>query len=126
MRRYFLFGAAWEGSASTALKSIVFIILYAAYAFAQRERGSLTLEVRDPSGAALAAYISLSSEGNQVQRAGETNAQGLYEAQNLPFANYHLVVTHPGFSPVDRLLAIKSEVPITLKISLILAPVATQ
>ena len=92
-------------------------------AFAQHARGGIRLAVRGPKGVPLRASVQLTSEVNHVDRTFRTNQRGNYVAQELPFGLYRLEVTHPGFSPVRRLVQIRSEVPVAVSITMGLAPV---
>jgi len=99
------------------------VVLSVVSAFAQHERGAIRLKVRDPKGGPLVASVELVSEANQVERNFQTHRDGKYAAQELPFGLYHLRVSHPGFLPSVRLVQVRSEVPLTVSITLGLAPV---
>jgi Carboxypeptidase regulatory-like domain len=103
--------------------SVAFVLLSPVLACAQRERGAIRLKVRDPKGEALSASVGLVSEANNVHRTFLTNRHGDYFAQELPFGLYRLEVTHTGFVPVKKLIQVRSEVPITVSVTLGLAPV---
>lgn len=111
----------------TRLSSILLLLALAGpIACAQRERGELRLEVRDPSGAALAARGELVSQASQFARDFQIAADGHYVAQDLPFGVYRLSVTHEGFAPVARLVEIHSGLPVTISVTLGVAPLSTQ
>jgi outer membrane cobalamin receptor len=93
---------------------------------AQRARGELRIEVRDPQGAALASTAELVSEGNQFRRTFQTDHDGRYVAQNLPFGLYRLSVKAEGFALWTEVVEVRSEVPIHITVTLGLAPVTTQ
>jgi hypothetical protein len=59
-------------------------------AYAQRSRGELHIEVRDPQGAALAAAAELISEANQFRQTFPVGMDGRYVLQDLPFGPYRL------------------------------------
>lgn len=99
------------------------LVLAGAPAFAQHERGSIRLKVRDPNGAPLVGSVALVSEVNHVHRAFQTNRHGNYAALELPFGLYRLEVSHPGFLPFKKLIQVRSEVPLTVSVTLGLAPV---
>ncbi len=93
---------------------------------AQRARGELRIEVHDPQGAALASTAELVSEGNQFRRNFQTDHDGRYVAQNLPFGLYRLSVKAEGFALWTDVVEVRSEVPIHITVTLGLAPVTTQ
>src|SRR5215469_2735316 len=101
-------------------------LLAAAPARAQRLRGELHLEVRDPKGASLAARGELLSEGNGFQRAFEVPNDGHYVLQDLPFGVYRLNLSAEGFADWSSVVELHSEVPMKLGITLGVAPITTQ
>ncbi|HSC44528.1 MAG TPA: TonB-dependent receptor [Candidatus Acidoferrum sp.] len=94
--------------------------------FAQRERGELRIEVRDPQGRPTAAAAQLVSESNQFHRDFSVAADGRYTAAELPFGVYRLTVTAEGFSEWTGLVEIRSEVPAHSIVALGMAPVTTK
>src|SRR3984957_1749064 len=99
---------------------------FARPAAAQRDRGELQIEVRDPQGATLSAAGELISEGNQFQLSFTIGADGRYAAQDLAFGVYRVSVSHSGFVPAVQLVEIRSMVPQHLSLTLGLKPVETQ
>lgn len=93
---------------------------------AQRALGELHLQVQDQQGAPVAAAGELISEANQVKRNFSANADGRATAQDLPFGLYRLSITHVGFAPNVRVIEVRSEVPLSVKVTLGLASVETQ
>src|SRR5215472_159205 len=65
---------------------------------AQRVRGELHIEVRDPQGATLAADAELSSEANQFRRTFVIGSDGRYVVQGLVFGRYRLSLRAKGFA----------------------------
>ncbi len=94
--------------------------------FAQHESGALRLKVEDSKGGPLAATVELVSEANHVDRKFLTRRDGKYVARELPFGVYRLRVTYEGFRPTQRLITIRSEVPLSVTVVLGLAPVHSQ
>lgn len=93
---------------------------------AQRLRGELHLDVRDPKGATVPAHGELLSEGNGFQRTFEISNDGHYVLQDLPFGVYRLTVVAEGFAAWSEVVELHSEVPVKLGITLGVAPVTTQ
>jgi outer membrane cobalamin receptor len=105
---------------------VAFFLLSACKAEAQRVRGELRIEVRDPQGAALSPAGELSGNANQFQRTFATGTDGRYVAQDLPFGVYRLSLHAEGFAPWSELVEIRSEVPVRVTVTLGVAPVTTQ
>jgi len=99
--------------------------LFALPAAAQRDRGELQVEVRDPQGATLSASGELVSEGNQFHLDFTIGDDGRYAAQDLAFGVYRVSVSHAGFVPAVQLVEIRSIVPQHLSLTLGLKPVET-
>ena len=102
------------------------ISLFSPCVAAQRDRGELQIEVRDPQGATLSASGELISEGNQFHLNFAVGDDGHYIAQNLAFGVYRVSVSHPGFVPAVQLVEIRSMVPQRLAVTLGLMPVETK
>src|SRR6516164_8629640 len=98
-------------------------LLAAAPACAQRLRGELHLEVRDPKGASVSARGELLSEGNGYQRNFQIPADGHFVLQDLPFGVYRLNLTAEGFAAWSDVVEVHSEVPVKLGVTLGVAPV---
>src|ERR1700692_3186169 len=105
------------------LGSVLLITMPAA---AQRDRGELQIEVRDPQGATLAASGELVSEGNQFHLNFTIGNDGRYAAQDLAFGVYRVSVSHSGFVTAGQLVEIRSMVPQHLSLTLGLKPIETQ
>ena len=107
--------------------SVLFLVIVGSqHVHAQGARGELRIEVHDPRGAALASIAELVSNGNQFRRNFQTDHDGRYVAQNLPFGIYRLRVKAEGFAPWTDVVEIRSEVPVHITVTLGLAPVTTQ
>src|SRR5712671_7137906 len=100
--------------------------LCALNARAQRVRGELHLEVHDPHGAAVSPAGELISEANGIRRTFVAGPEGRYVAQDLPFGVYQLSLQAEGFAPWSAFVAIRSEVPMRVAVTLGVAPVTTQ
>ena len=66
--------------------------------------GTVRGSVLDPSGAAIkGASVEIRNPVSQYNRTAQTNDQGNFEFDNVPFNNYHLTITTPGFETVLRI-----------------------
>ena len=89
-------------------------------------RGELHVEVRDSQGKEVAATAELVSEANQLRRKFQIAADGHASLQDLPFGIYRLSLTAEHFAPWNRLIEIRSEVPVRVVATLGVAPVTTE
>lgn len=105
---------------------LMLALLTASGTNAQRVRGELRIEVRDPQAAPVPTQAELVSEGNQFRRTFQVGADGRYVVQDLAFGVYRLSVSTEGFAPWSGLVEIHSEVPVRVSVSLGLAAVETQ
>ena len=111
---------------SGAKYAVSLLTLITAPVFAQHERGELRLEVRDPKGGSVVASVELISQANQVHQSFRTNQAGGYVVRELPFGPYHLRVSQEGFLPAEQLVEVRSEVPLSVRVTLGLAPVQSR
>ena len=91
--------------------AVLFGCIFTLPVAAQRERGELQIEVRDPQGAAVGASGELVSQGNQFHLNFEIGDDGRYAAQDLAFGVYRVSVSHSGFISAVQLVEIRSMVP---------------
>jgi hypothetical protein len=112
--------------AAHVLGVLVIVLLGARTANAQRARGELRIDVRDPQGAAVPTEAELVSDANQFRRTFRVGVDGRYVVQDLAFGVYRLSVNTEGFAPWSGLVEVRSEVPVRVSVTLGLAPVATQ
>ena len=106
------------------LAAVIFSV--APMARAQRARGELHVEVHDSQGTAVAATVELVSEANQLRRTFQIAADGRFTLQDLPFGIYRLSLTAENFAPWNKLIEIRSEVPVHVVAILGVAPVTTE
>jgi len=95
-------------------------------AAAQRERGELRIEVKDPLGRPAAAEAQLVSASNQLKREFPISGEGKYVAGELPFGVYRITVAAEGFADWTDLVEIRSEVPVRVTVTLGVAAVNTR
>jgi hypothetical protein len=100
-----------------------FIFLLVSPLYCQSNHGELHLQVTDPSGHGVQSTVQVESEANQYHAMLKTSADGDLDVQRLPFGNYGLAVSVPGFGPVDESITIRGSLPVALHIQLKLATV---
>src|SRR5689334_13566350 len=77
----------------------VMAMLLVASAFAQRTTGSIQGRVTDPQGAVVSkAKVTITNTATNLRLELTTNEEGVYEAANLPPAEYEVSAEAPGFS----------------------------
>ena len=78
-------------------------------------RGTVT----DPSGAVIpGATVRLSNTISGLNRTATTDATGQFEIANIPFNNYSVAVSAPGFSALKQNIVLRSAVGITVELVL--------
>src|ERR1700680_4205539 len=72
-----------------------------------------------PSGAVIkGATVTIVNPVTQYNRTTQTDAQGNFEFDNIPFNNYHASASAPNFQTGHQDLNIRSSVPIEMKLTL--------
>jgi outer membrane receptor protein involved in Fe transport len=87
----------------------------------QSPSGTLSLEVRDPSGAALVASGKLQALPAGPHWSFQTDASGEFVLRSLPYGRYRLEVSKAGFATQSFVIDIASETPVSRQITLSLA-----
>jgi hypothetical protein len=78
-------------------------------------RGSVT----DPSGAVIpGATVEIQNPVSRYDRNAQTDAQGNFQFENVPFNNYHLSATASGFQGDERDINVRSPLPVEVKLPL--------
>ena len=81
--------------------------------------GAVRGSVVDPSGAVIkGATVAIANPVSQYNRTTQTDAQGNFEFDNIPFNNYHASASAPNFQTMHQDLNIRSSVPIEMKLTL--------
>ena len=87
--------------------------------YAQSSSGTIRGSVLDQSGAAIVgAIVEIQNPVSQYNRSVQTDAQGHFEFDNLPYNPYHLTATAPNFQTGTQDVDVRSAIPIGLKLSL--------
>jgi len=77
-------------------------------------------------GAVLPAAAELLSQANQFRSTFAMGVDGRYVVQDLPLGVYRLRLAAEGFAPWSDLVEIRSEVPLHVSVTMVVAPVSTQ
>src|SRR5579884_329577 len=92
----------------------------------QSNSGVIQGTVTDPSKAAVpGAKVHIENPVSHHANDVETDTDGNFRIPNIPFNPYHLTVTAPGFATFTQDVDVRSTVPISLGITLMLASTTT-
>ncbi len=106
----------------------LFFVSFGSPVLAQSSSTSGTLRgtVQDPSGALVAnASVEVQNPISHFSQTIHTDAQGNFQILNLPFNNYHLLVTSAGFQSASQDVDVRSPLPVSVKVSLKIGSEAT-
>jgi hypothetical protein len=81
--------------------------------------GSINGSVADPTGAVVPnATVEIQDPVSHFDRSVTTDQSGNFSIPNVPFNPYHMTVKAEGFSPTAKDVAVRSNVPVTINVSL--------
>ncbi|MGD0270251.1 MAG: carboxypeptidase regulatory-like domain-containing protein [Candidatus Sulfotelmatobacter sp.] len=81
--------------------------------------GSINGSVADPTGAVVPnATVEIQDPVSHFDRSATTDQTGNFSIPNVPFNPYHMTVKAEGFAPTAKDVAVRSNVPVTINISL--------
>jgi outer membrane cobalamin receptor len=104
---------------------LAFLSLCALPTLGQVNTGELRLKVTDPTGAGVAAAVTIVSQGNQYSLSVATNAQGTADIHRVPYGVYLVTVRRQGFTAVSNTVQVGSALPIEHAVKLEVARVNT-
>jgi outer membrane receptor protein involved in Fe transport len=79
------------------------------------------VQIIDPAGVAMEASGKLESLAFGTQRSFQTDAQGTYNLDNLPYGRYRLEISRAGFVRQSILIEVHSRRPVLRTITMVLA-----
>lgn len=96
------------------------LCLSSAVSYAQSgSSGTVHGSVVDPSGAVIAgASVEMENPVSQFNRTTQTDSQGQFQFDNVPFTNYHLQASAPGFQAAEQDVSVRSGIPVQVRIGL--------
>jgi hypothetical protein len=100
------------------------LVLLATASFLQAQStsanaGTIRGSVLDPSGSAIpGATVEIQNPVSHYDKSVQTNAQGTFELDNIPYNSYHLSATATGFQGAEQDANVRSPLPLDVKISL--------
>src|SRR5579863_7785095 len=97
--------------------AVFVLISVGAHAAQGGSAGSIRGTVTDPSGAVIpGATVHVKNTLSGLDRTITSDATGQFEIDNVPFNNYELTVSAPGFSPISQNFVLRSSVGQTLQL----------
>ncbi|HUO31707.1 MAG TPA: TonB-dependent receptor [Bryobacteraceae bacterium] len=89
------------------------LVLIYTSALAQPPRGSIRLQIKDPSGALMQASGRLENLAAGLARDFHTDSHGAVDLENLPFGRYQLQISKSGFTTQSLTINLQSATAIT-------------
>src|ERR1700722_7767578 len=80
--------------------------------------GEIRVQVKDPSGAAMAATGKLQSVAPGVRRSFQTDVQGTYTIGSLPYGRYRLGLSKAGFATQSALIDVAVVTPLSRTVTM--------
>jgi Carboxypeptidase regulatory-like domain/TonB-dependent Receptor Plug Domain len=120
-------GGIMLASSSSKSKQLVIVVISAAIYLAGNllnaqsggSSGSISGTVSDPTGAVVPkATVEIQDPVSHFDRSTTTDNSGNFSIPNIPFNPYHMTVTAEGFSTNAKDVAVRSNVPVSISISL--------
>ena len=106
--------------------SSVLILVCAVAGYGQSGSGTIRGTILDPSGAAIkGAAVGIVKPVSHYQQNANTDAQGAFEFDNVPYNNYHLTANASGFQNGEQDVDVRSPVPVSAKLSLAIGAATT-
>ena len=102
------------------------VLAAAAALWAQNPSGEVTLHVEDPSGAPMQVSGTLQGQTTAVSRTFQTDSQGMYTFQGLPYGRYRLEVSKDGFATQSLLVNIQTDTPLSRTLTMQLSSQAAK
>src|SRR5882762_9896433 len=117
--------------AQRSIFSIAFVLLILVSAFATAliparaqglSAGTVSGVVVDPNGAVVSnASVTIGNSVTGYTRVVKTDKDGAFRFDNVPLNNYQISVSATGFAAGRDTVAVRTSVPITLKIPLVIS-----
>src|SRR5450759_1547631 len=95
-------------------RSLLLLIFWGGWLFAQNDGGELRLKITDASGLGLKCRVELTNAANQVHAIFMTDEAGALAIHRLPLGTYSLRVSHRGFAELGKSVEIGSAVTMQL------------
>src|SRR5580698_5875389 len=105
-----------------SLTCVVLVLAGASLSYAQTtssNSGSVRGSVLDPSGAAVkGATVEIQNPVSHYNQSVQTDAQGRFEFDNVPYNPYHVSAVMTGFQTAEQDVDARTPLPVEVKFSL--------
>jgi hypothetical protein len=91
----------------------------------QSRTGDLRVAVADSTGLELQSDVDLTNQANQFHEHLPTDTHGVLTVRRLPFGSYQVVVTRQGFAPFSGLVEVRTALPTSYPVTLMVAAIDT-
>jgi outer membrane receptor protein involved in Fe transport len=114
------------GTGRQGRKTLLPLLAGAAGLWGQPPAGQITLEVRDPSGAAVQAAGRIENRAARITRRFAIGQRGSITFRDLPLGQYRIEIAKAGFTTQVISVDLPSAVPVSRTVTLALAPSASR
>jgi outer membrane receptor protein involved in Fe transport len=105
---------------------LAFAILFScAMACGQSQNGEIRLQVTDPSGVGMQAFVRLQGPTPGTQRTLQTDGKGAFTLSNLPYGSYRLEISKDAFATQFVRVDLESATPVSQTIKMALGTSST-
>src|ERR1700728_3772556 len=112
-----LASAARSGSVFLSLTG--FLLLSLASQVSAQNAGTIRGSVLDPSGAAIkGATVQIQNPVSRYNRSTQTDGQGAFEFDNVPYNTYHSSAVAPAFESAEQDVDVRSPIAVEVKFGL--------
>src|ERR1700678_3969456 len=99
--------------------SLIFLVVATYAQSSSANSGTVRGTVLDPSGAAImGATVEIQNPVSRYDKSVQTDSQGNFEFDNIPYNNYHLSASAKGFQGGEQDVNVRSPLPVEAKLSL--------
>lgn len=100
--------------------------LLAGIALHAQETGELRVEIKDPTGAAVEASVTLRNARTKFQKTIQADTRGVADFTELAYGKYRLDILRSGFAPQSAQVELRSATPVVRAITLALSAQAAR
>src|SRR3984957_12601866 len=101
--------------------SLIFLVVATYAQSSSANSGTVRGTVLDPSGAAImGATVQIQNPVSRYNKSVQTDSQGKFEFDNIPYNNYHLSAASKGFQGGEQDVNVRSPLPVDVRISVAL------
>jgi len=88
--------------------------------------GTVRGSVQDPSAAVIAgATVEIQNRVSRYSQSTKSDSRGNFQFENIPYNNYHLTISAPGFQAASQDVDVRSAIPVEMKVGLTIGVAAS-